>query len=82
MDVKVSKGNNISRRFIERNSSMLDEIPSKTVHKDEEVISRGKGSKNLNKLKPVKNSNKNLLRISPMQKEVPPSYKLQGHSYE
>ena len=36
MDVKVSKGKNISRYgLIERTSSMLDAIESKTVQKDE-----------------------------------------------
>ena len=50
------------------------------------VIDRGKRSKlngvKLNRAKPVKNINKNwqsFLEISPMQKEVPPSYKLQSH---
>ena len=45
---------------------MLDEIESKTVHKDEEV-------KTLSEVKPVENIHKNLqsfLEISPVQKEV------------
>ena len=37
MDVKVSKDKHISKRgLIERTLPMLDEIESKTVHKDEE----------------------------------------------
>ena len=45
----------------------------------QEVIERGKRSK------PVKNINKNpqsFLKISPTQKEVLLSYKLQEHAYE
>ena len=36
MDVKVSKDKTLADGLIERNSSMLDEIESKTVHKNEE----------------------------------------------
>ena len=36
MDVKVSKDNTLADAFIERMSSSLDEIASKTVHKDKE----------------------------------------------
>ena len=36
-------------------SSMLDEIESKTLHKDKKVIYRGKRSKTLNEVKPVEN---------------------------
>ena len=36
MDVKVSKDKKLVGWLIERTSSMLDEIESKTVHKDEE----------------------------------------------
>ena len=39
---------------------MLDEIESKTVHKAEKVIDRGKRSKTLSEVKPVENINKNL----------------------
>ena len=70
---------------MERTSSMLDEIESKTVHKDEEVIDRGKRSKTLSEVKPVENISKNLesfLEISLVQKEVLPSHKLQDHAYE
>ena len=44
-----------------------------------------KGSKTLNEVKPVEKIDKNLesfLKISPVQKELPPSHKLQGHAYE
>ena len=71
--------------MIERTSSMLDEIESKTVHKDKEVIDRGKRSKTLSEVKPVENISKNLqsfLEISPVQKEVLPSHKLRDHAYE
>ena len=52
---------------------MLDEAESKTVHKDEEVIDRGKRSKTMIEVKPVENINKNrqsFLEIRPVQKEV------------
>ena len=48
------------------------------------VIDRGKRSETLSKVKPVKNVNENLqkfLEISPMQKEVLPSHKLQVHAH-
>ena len=48
------------------------------------VIDRGKRSKALSEVKPVKNISKNLqsfLEISPMQKEVLLSHKLQDHAY-
>ena len=49
------------------------------------VIDRGKKSKTLSGVKPVKNISKNLqsfLEISPVQKEVLLSHKLQDHAYE
>ena len=49
------------------------------------VIDRGERIKALSEIKPVGNINKNLqsfLEISPMQKEVLPSHKLQDHVYE
>ena len=49
------------------------------------VIDRGRRSKTLTEVKPVKNICKNprsFLDISPMQKEVLPSHKLQDHAYE
>ena len=64
---------------------MLDEIESKTVHKAEKVIDRGKRSKTLSEVKPVENIKKNLqsfLEISPVQKKVLLSHKLQDHAYE
>ena len=49
------------------------------------VIDRGKRSKTLSEVKLVENINKNLqsfLEISPVQKEVLLSHKVQGHAYE
>ena len=49
------------------------------------VIDRGKRSKTLREVKPVKKNSKNLksfLETSPMQKEVLLSHKLQDHAYE
>ena len=62
---------------------MLDEIESKTVHKTEKVIDRGKRSKTLSEVKPIGNIIKNLqgfIEISPVQKEVLPSHKLRDHA--
>ena len=64
---------------------MFDEIESKTMHKDENVIDRGKRSKTLSEIKTVENISKNLqsfLEISPVQKEVLLSHKLRDHAYE
>ena len=36
IDVKVSKTNTLADGLIKRTSSMVDEIESKTVHKDKE----------------------------------------------
>ena len=50
-----------------------------------EVINREKRSKSLGEVKLVKNISKNLhsiLEISPVQKEVLLSYKLQEHAYK
>ena len=58
--------------LIERTSSMLAKIESKTVPKDE-VINRRKRSTTLSEVKQVKNIRKNLqtfLEISPVEKEV------------
>ena len=58
---------------------MLVEIASKSVILMKKVIDRGKV------VKPVENISKNLqnfLEISPVQKEVLPSHKLQDHAYE
>ena len=49
------------------------------------VIDRGKRSKPLSEVKPVKNISKNLqcfLEKSHMQNEVFPSHKLRDHAYE
>ena len=49
------------------------------------VIDKGKGSKTLSEVKPVKNISKNLqsfLEIGPMQKEVLLSHKLPDQAYE
>ena len=56
----------------------------KNCTKVKKVIDRGKRCKTLNEVKPVKNISKNqpsFLKISPVQKEVPPSHKLQDHAY-
>ena len=49
------------------------------------MIDKGKRIKALSELKPVRNINKNLqsfLEISPVQKEVVLSHKLQEHAYK
>ena len=49
------------------------------------VINRGKRSKTLSEVKPLKNISKNLqtfLETSPVHKEVLPSHKLQDYAYE
>ena len=51
---------NTADGLIERTSTVLEEIASKTVHKDKESDHRGKSSKALNKVKPARNINKNL----------------------
>ena len=65
---------------------MLDEIESKSVHKDKDkVINIGKRSMTLSEVKQVRNISKNLqsfLEISPMQKEVLLEHKLRDHAYE
>ena len=51
----------------------------------EKVIDRGKRSKIMSKAKSVEKINKNplsFLEISPEQKEVLPTHKLQDHTYE
>ena len=55
---------------------MLDEIESKMCIMTKKVIDRGKRSKTLSEVKPVKNISKNMqsfLEISPVQKGVLPS---------
>ena len=49
------------------------------------VIDRGKRKRTLSQVKPVENISKNqqsFLEISPVQKKVLPSHKLQDHAYE
>ena len=51
--------------------------------KMKKVIDTGKRSMTLSEVKPVGNISKNPQKeISPMQKEVLPSHKLQGHAYD
>ena len=79
MDIKVSKDEHISRWVDERTSSCQTEQNQKPCIKIKEVIDRGKTSKTLSEVKPVKNISKNLQsfpEISPVQKEVLPSHKL------
>ena len=73
---------------MERTSSMVDQIESKTMHKDKKnMISSGKRSKTLSEVKPAENMSKNLnlqsfLEISLVQKEVFPSHIPSDHAYE
>ena len=63
---------------------MLDKIASKIVHKDKNVVNRRERSITLSEVKSVKNISKNLqslVEISPDQREVLFSYKLQDHAY-
>ena len=83
--LKFPKINTLADGFIERTSSMLDEIESKLCITTKKVINRGKRSKTLSEVKQLENISKNrqsFLEISPVQKEVLPSYKLQDHAYE
>ena len=64
---------------------MLDEIESKTIHKDKEGDQQRGKSKTLSEVKPVENISKNLqsfLEISPVQKILLPLHKLRDHAYE
>ena len=57
----------------------------KPCTKIKRMIDTGKRSKTLNEAKPFESISKNLqsfLGISPFQKEVLPSHKLQNHAYE
>ena len=79
MNVKVSKDKHISR-WVDREvtSSLLDEIESKTVLKDEDRDQQR--NQTMSEVKPVENIRKNLqsfLEISLEQKEVVPLNKLQ-----
>ena len=58
---------------------------TETCIKAKKEINRGKRSKTLSEVKTVENISKNtqsFLEISPMEKEVLPSHKLQDHEYE
>ena len=71
--LKSPKTKTLADGLIERTPSMLNEIESKTMHKDDEGDQQRKKSKTLSEVKPVKYISKNLqsfLEISPMQKEV------------
>ena len=58
--LKYPKTNTLADGLIERNSSMLDEIKSKIMNKDKEVIYRGKRSQTMREVKSVENLSKNL----------------------
>ena len=76
MDVKVSKDKNISR-WVDQEKIIY--VRRNNHAQRTKVIDRGKRSKTLSKVKPVKNITKNLqsfLEISPEQKEALPSHKL------
>ena len=82
--LKSPKTKALADELLERISSMLDEIDSKTVDNNI-VISRGKRTKALSEVKLVENVSKNLqsfLVISVLQKEDLPSHKLQDNAYE
>ena len=60
-------------------------LETETCIKAKKEINRGKRSKTLSEVKTVENISKNtqsFLEISPMEKEVLPSHKLQDHEYE
>ena len=79
--LKTPKTNTWPDGLIERTSSILDEIESKTIE-TQKVIHRGKRNKTLSEVKPVENISRNLqsfLEISPMQTEVLPSH---DHPYK
>ena len=82
--VPPTRGNPaLADELIEKTSSKLDETASKPCIKTKNVIDRGKRSKTLNEVKPVAKICKNphsFLEISPVQKEVLPSHKLQDHA--
>ena len=85
MDVKVSKDKHVSRLVDRENLICYMKLNQKPRIKTKKVIDGGKRSKTLSEVKPVKNINKNLqsfLEISPVQKEVLLSHKLQDHAYE
>ena len=83
--LKPPKTNTLTDGLTKRSSSMLDEIESETVIMSKKVFNRGKKSKILGEVKPVENISNNLqsfLQVSPAQKELLLSHKLQDHAYE
>ena len=63
---------------------MLDEIESKKCVTTKKMIDRGKRGKTLSEVKLAENISKNsqsFLEISPVQKEVLISHKLEDHAY-
>ena len=77
------KTKTLSDGLIERTASLLDKIESKTVHKKRKKIYKGKRSKTMSEIKPVKNRGKNLQsfpEISPVQKEALTLHKLRDHA--
>ena len=82
--LKSTKTNALADGLIERTSSILDEIESKTVDNGKEGDG-GKRSKTLSEVKPVKNMIKDrqsFLEIKPVQKEILLSHNLLDHAYE
>ena len=61
---------------------MLDEIESKTVHKDEEGDWQRKRSKTLSEVENISKNLQSFLEINTVQKKVFPSHKLQDYAYE
>ena len=57
---KVFKTNAVAEGLIERITSILDEIKSKNVNKEENGDDRGNRGKAMNTVKPFKNINTNL----------------------
>ena len=77
--LKSLKTNKLVDGLIKRTSSMLMKQNQNLCTKTKMVIDRGKRSKTLSEVKPVKNISKNLqnfLEISPVQKGVLLSHKL------
>ena len=83
MNLKVSKDKHISRWVDWENIIYVRQ--NKPCIKTKNVTNKGIRSKTLSEVKPVEHICKNLqsfLKISPVQKEVLPSHKLQDHAYE
>ena len=83
--ITSSKIKTLAGGLIQRTSSMLDDIASKTTLKKKMMNNRGKRSKKLKEVNPVENRNKNpksFLKTSSFEKEVPPSHILQEHAYK